>query len=139
MNRDALFTERPAFADEQTTSADLRVTTFGSFDINPKTGQKIIPRNYGTGPSFASIDLRISKEFKIFSQKIDAKTEKRYNLNLSVNVQNLANSTNKSVPIGNLSSPLFGVSTGGAGRFGGFDGSQSAGNRRIDLQARFNF
>ena len=139
LNRDALFTERPAFADEQTTSADLRVTPFGSFDINPKTGQKIIPRNYGTGPSFASIDLRISKEFKVCSQKIDAKTEKRYNLNLSVNVQNLANSTNKSVPIGNLSSPLFGVSTGGAGRFGGFDGSQSAGNRRIDLQARFNF
>lgn len=139
LNRDAIFTERPAFADEQTTLADLRETPFGNFDINPKAGQTIIPRNYGTGPSFASFDLRINKEFRfgLVGNKKDARS--KYYLNLSINIQNLTNRTNKGIPIGNLSSPLFAISNSGAGRFGSYDGSQSAGNRRIDLQARFNF
>lgn len=139
LNRDAIFTDRPAFADEKTTAQDLRVTPFGSFDINPKSGQTIIPRNYATGPAFASLDLRISKDFRfgITGKGKDAKA--KYNLNLSASVQNLTNSTNKAIPVGNLSSPIFGLSNFGAGRFGSNDGSQSAGNRRIDLQVRFNF
>ncbi len=63
---------------------------------------------------------------------------RRYNLNLSVNVQNLLNHTNLGNPIGNLSSPLFGQSNTTSGGFGG-GGNQSAGNRRIELQARFSF
>lgn len=139
LNRDALFTERPSFADEQTTPQDLRQTPFGDFDINPKQGQTIIPRNYGTGASFATLDLRIGKEFKFnfFNKKPDAK--KRYSLHFSTNIQNLTNTTNEAIPVGNLSSPLFGISNRGAGRFGSFDGGQSAGNRRIDFQVRFNF
>lgn len=148
-NRDALFTERPAFADAQTTETDLRITPFGNFDVNPKPGQTIIPRNYGTGAPFSVVNLRISKQFgfgKIaVPQNLRAKAQgnnsnserSRYNLNLSVNVQNLLNNTNEALPIGNLSSPLFGFSNSGAGRFGG--GGQSAGNRRVELQLRFNF
>lgn len=139
LNRDALFTERPAFADGQTALRDLRMTPFGSFDINPKAGQIIIPRNYATGPAFASLDLRISKDFKFGVSGSKKESKAKYNLNLSASIQNLTNSTHRAIPIGNLSSPLFGVSNFGAGRFGGNDGSQSAGNRRIDLQARFNF
>ncbi|HKR02257.1 MAG TPA: carboxypeptidase regulatory-like domain-containing protein, partial [Pyrinomonadaceae bacterium] len=53
-NGDRIFRERPAFADAQTPACpagvdprtcDLRVTPWGNFDINPKTGQTIIPRN----------------------------------------------------------------------------------------------
>jgi hypothetical protein len=62
-NADTLFTERPAFADAQTVGDDLRATRFGDFDINPKPGQTIIPRNYGTGPSFFIVNLRASKTF----------------------------------------------------------------------------
>jgi hypothetical protein len=60
-------------------------------------------------------------------------------LNLSVNVQNLLNHTNLGTPIGNLSSPLFGQSNTTSGGFGGGGINQSAGNRRIELQARFTF
>ncbi|HEY0098016.1 MAG TPA: TonB-dependent receptor [Pyrinomonadaceae bacterium] len=64
----------------------------------------------------------------------------RYNLNLSVNVQNLFNNTNAGQPVGNLSSPLFGQSIGSAGGFGrGGGGGQAAGNRRVELQLRFSF
>jgi hypothetical protein len=66
--------------------------------------------------------------------------EKRYSLTFSVNIQNLLNSTNLAQPIGNLSSPRFGESTSTAGSFGfGPGGSAAAGNRRIQLQLRFNF
>lgn len=66
----------------------------------------------------------------------------RYNLNLSVSVQNLLNNVNEGVPVGNLSSTLFGQSissAGGFGRGGGGGGGGSAANRRIDLQLRFSF
>ena len=67
----------------------------------------------------------------------------RYNLNFSVSVQNLLNNVNEGVPIGNLSSTLFGQSINSAGGFGrgggGGVGGGSAANRRIDLQLRFSF
>jgi hypothetical protein len=60
-NGDRLFLERPAFADAQTLPQDLRRTAYGDFDINPKPGQTIIPRNYGEGPGFFSVNLGISR------------------------------------------------------------------------------
>jgi hypothetical protein len=71
---------------------------------------------------------------------------KPYNLNLSINFQNLLNNVNLGAPIGNISSSRFGQSTsigGGFGGFGGggggFGGGSSSANRRIELQARFNW
>ncbi|HJZ80317.1 MAG TPA: TonB-dependent receptor, partial [Pyrinomonadaceae bacterium] len=60
-NGDGLFTERPALATAQTDPADLRHTKFGDFDLNPALGQPLIPRNYGLGPSFFSVNLGISR------------------------------------------------------------------------------
>ncbi|HYO63348.1 MAG TPA: TonB-dependent receptor, partial [Pyrinomonadaceae bacterium] len=60
-NGDRVFNDRPAFADEQTPLADLRVTEFGNFDIRPKAGQTIIPRNLGEGPGFFSVNLNFSR------------------------------------------------------------------------------
>ena len=71
-----------------------------------------------------------------------APTEKRYNLNVSINFQNILNHVNLGTPVGNLASPSFGesVSVGGAfGGFGGGGGSTGAGNRRIYAQVRLNF
>jgi hypothetical protein len=65
-------------------------------------------------------------------------TGKRYNLTFSVNANNLLNHVNPSVPVGNLSSPLFGTSNS-LGGFGGFGGGGSAANRRVTLQAQFSF
>jgi hypothetical protein len=70
-------------------------------------------------------------------------TEKRYNLNVSINFQNLFNHVNLGLPVGNLSSPSFGESLSLGGNFGGFGGggagSSGAGNRRIYAQVRLNF
>lgn len=72
LNGDTLFTERPAFADGQTPTCpsgvnpltcDLRHTAWGDFDVRPKPGQTIIPRNFGSGPGSLSTNLRVSKTF----------------------------------------------------------------------------
>jgi hypothetical protein len=70
-----------------------------------------------------------------------AASEKRYNLNVSINFQNILNHVNLSTPVGNLASPNFGESLGLGGAFGGFGGggSSGAGNRRIYAQVRLNF
>ena len=156
-NGDGLFTERPAFATAQTGPENLRRTSFGDFDLAPAPGQELIPRNYGLGPSFFSVNLGISRAFafgNIPSSAPAAKPanatnaapanngspEKRYTLTLSVNIQNLLNHTNLQNPIGNLSSPRFGESFSSAGGFGfGPSGSAAAGNRRIQVQVRLGF
>jgi outer membrane receptor protein involved in Fe transport len=70
-NGDTQFFDRPAFADALTPpctatnqlACDLRVTPYGNFDINPKPGQTIIPRNFGNGPGLFTVNMRISKTF----------------------------------------------------------------------------
>jgi hypothetical protein len=163
-NGDGLFTERPAFATSQTDPENLRRTKFGDFDLSPVPGQELIPRNYGLGPSFFSVNLGINRSFafgNIPSAPAPAgaakpasaaapknaaapasgpSPEKRYTLTLSVNIQNLLNTTNLQNPIGNLSSPRFGESFSTAGGFGfGPSGSAAAGNRRIQIQVRLGF
>lgn len=168
INGDTLFTERPAFATDLN-DAGVRTTRYGAFDLTPSAGQEVIPRNYGTGPSFFVVNLRASKTFG-FGEATqsagragggrrgggrrggggrsggrsgggDEGSERyRYNLSFSINVMNLFNNTNEGVPVGNLSSPLFGQSIGTAGGFGrGGGGGEAAGNRRVQLQLRFSF
>ncbi|MFL6333572.1 MAG: carboxypeptidase regulatory-like domain-containing protein, partial [Pyrinomonadaceae bacterium] len=60
LNGDTLFTERPAFATDLS-RASVRRTAFGDFDLDPQPGQAIIPRNYGRGPGFFSVNMRLSK------------------------------------------------------------------------------
>src|SRR5262249_52826939 len=83
----------------------------------------------------------------------EATGNKRYNLSLSISARNILNHENLGMPIGNLSSPLFGRSNslasffgggggagGGAGAGGpGFGFGSAAGNRRVELQLRFSF
>jgi len=61
-NGDTLFTDRPSFATSLSESGII-ITHFGAFDPTPETGDTIIPRNYGRGPSFFVANLRIAKEF----------------------------------------------------------------------------
>ncbi len=72
-------------------------------------------------------------------------TDKKYQLTVSLYVQNILNTVNLGNYEGNLSSPLFGQPKSVAGSFGGFGpgggggGSPNAGNRRIYMNLRFNF
>jgi hypothetical protein len=59
-NGDTLFTERPAFA-ANINQPGVILTRFGAFNPNPRAGEPLVPRNYGTGPSFFTVSLRASK------------------------------------------------------------------------------
>ncbi|HEX8130104.1 MAG TPA: carboxypeptidase regulatory-like domain-containing protein [Pyrinomonadaceae bacterium] len=67
--------------------------------------------------------------------------QKRYNLTLGININNIFNRTNLGPFIGNLSSSLFGqaIQSGGGFGFGGGGGGGAAGNRRVEAQIRFSF
>ncbi len=64
-NADTLFTERPSFASASASCSDANIvcTNLGKFNISPNADEAMIPRNYGTGPSFFTVNLRIGKTF----------------------------------------------------------------------------
>jgi hypothetical protein len=66
-NLDSLFIDRPAFATDLT-RASVRQTPFGNFDLAPLPGAQIIPRNFGDGPGYFSINLRMARTFGFGSQ-----------------------------------------------------------------------
>jgi carboxypeptidase family protein len=179
VNGDSIFNDRPSLATSQSLPANVVTTRFGSFDLVPQPGERLVPVNFLTGPNHFSLNLRVSKTFG-FGKKAEAtnrggaggqggggpgrgpmvvggqgggggrggggfigrggpegggSTGQRYNLTFSVSARNVFNNVNLATPIGNLSSPLFGLSTQLAG--GPF--STGSANRRIDLQAQFTF
>jgi hypothetical protein len=159
-NGDTAFTERPAFATDLTKPGVL-VTPLGAFDPNPTPGQRIIPRNFGRGPGFVSVNLGVEKIFK-FGKAIEPKTpagppkttdaaaatqkpqpkpsvQRPYALGFSIYTSNLFNRTNKGVPVGNMASPYFLKSAGGSNNFVFGPGGGSGGNRLITVRVRFSF
>jgi hypothetical protein len=137
-NGDSQFMERPAFATDMARTSIVQ-TRFGAFDLEPLPGQAIIPRNLGVGPSFAVFNLRAAKYFyfRTASAPVPSSARSARLVMFAVQVQNLFNTSNPGVPVGNLSSPLFGRSTDAAGDFG--FGSNSAGTRRLELSFSFAF
>jgi hypothetical protein len=143
LNKDNLFTERPAFATDLSRPS-VRITPFGAFDTDPLPSQQIIPRNYGTGPAFFSVNLRMSRTFGLGSYSIDSggarAGQHRFNLTVALQAQNLLNHTNGSNFQGNLSSPQFGHATASASGFSFSDAiSSGAGNRRIEMLLNLSF
>ena len=61
-NADTIFLDRPSIATDLTRPS-VRQTAFGNFDLLPPAGAQIIPRNYGHGPSYFSVNLRVAKTF----------------------------------------------------------------------------
>ncbi len=61
-NLDRQFTERPSFAPANAVcGGDIICTPFGNFNRNPLPGEELIPRNFGQGPGYFSVNLRVSK------------------------------------------------------------------------------
>jgi hypothetical protein len=60
-----LFTERPSLApdgvDCNNPPANIVCTRFGNFNLRPNPGETLIPRNFGEGPGYFGVNLRISK------------------------------------------------------------------------------
>jgi hypothetical protein len=60
-NGDSFFNDRPAFA---TPGLPGTVSNqYGSFNLNPTPGERLIPVNYGKGPASATVNMRFSKTF----------------------------------------------------------------------------
>ncbi len=164
-NDDTLFNERPTFAGLASRCSELNLSgNFCDFSDVSDLNQ-IIPRNYGTGPEFFNVNLRMSKSFGFGTRnRADSAggggrgggrfggpfggggqrgggndEESRYNLEFTVQLRNLFNRTNLGNPVGNLSSPFFGQSISTAGGFGFGGGGSGVGNRRVELEVQFEF
>ena len=148
LNGDTVLNDRPSFATDFSRPSVV-VTSLGAFDLDPIPGQVIIPRNYGTSPSFLSANLNISKTFT-FSGEAKSQTnnerqsffgiqmpKRTFYITVSLQIENLFNRTNPYMPEGNLSSPLFGQSYFSAGSYG--FGASTLGNRIIRPYINFNF
>jgi hypothetical protein len=65
----------------------------------------------------------------------DASSGQRYSLTFGISARNLLNNVNEAIPVGVISSPIFGQANSLAG---GPFGNQTS-NRKIDLQVTFSF
>ena len=64
-NLDRIFNERPSFApsgvDCSNPPPNIVCTKFGNFNLRPAPGEPLIPRNFGAGPGYFSVNLRVGK------------------------------------------------------------------------------
>ncbi|HEX7999200.1 MAG TPA: TonB-dependent receptor [Pyrinomonadaceae bacterium] len=68
-NGDKVFSERPSFAPQgaDCSNPNIRCTRFGNFNLAPLPGEELVPRNYGEGPAFFSVNLRVSRTWSFGS------------------------------------------------------------------------
>ena len=160
---DTLFNGRPGIALDESRPG-LVPTAYGLLDPNPIPDEAILPRNFGRGPGLILVNLRISKTFafgpagegsaptgggrrsqqgpfSVGGSGGSASTGHIYNLTVSMAIRNIVNHNNPGPIIGNIASPLFGHANQpyGATGLGGTGFSESADNRRLELQIRFTF
>jgi len=164
---DTLFNGRPGVAVDPN-KPGLVQTKYGLLDPNPIAGERILPRNFGRGPGIIMPNLRVSKvfafgaaerggggaasggygrraetgPFNVGGPRSDTSSPgRRYNLTISMSIRNVLNRNNPGPIIGNIESPRFGQANQpyGVGTLGGTGFSESADNRRMELQMRFTF
>lgn len=159
---DTLFNGRPGIATD-TTRPGLIATPYGLLDPNPIPGETILPRNFGRGPGLILANLRIAKifsfgpagegtasvggrrseggPFQASGSSGSTETSHLYNLTVSLAIRNIINHNNPGPIIGNITSPLFGRANQpyGSTALGGTGFSESADNRRLEMQIRFTF
>jgi hypothetical protein len=160
-----LFNARPGIVTNGAVPGEIQ-TRYGLLDPNPSPNEQLLPRNYGRGPGIVTLNMRIGKTWGFGSERkrapaLDAgpsnprppgspgnggggsggvsSTRQRYNLTVSLSIRNLTNHNNPGPIIGNITSPLFGLANQSAGSGGGGGISESANNRRAELQIRFAF
>jgi hypothetical protein len=162
-----LFNARPGIAGDPS-KPGLIQTQYGLLDPNPSPGEVILGRNYGRGPGQMRVNLRVAKAIGFGSvtgraaeqrSNVSAggptaaqasgrglggiigapKTVHRYNMIVSMSVQNLLNHNNPGPITGDITSPLFGSSNRIAGGPNGEGFFETADNRRLEAQIRLTF
>ena len=163
-----LFNARPGIATDPT-KPGLIQTSYGLLDPNPTQSQSLLTRNFGRGPGQLMVNLRVQKIFEfgrgensgaastgqpgsgprvgtpgVFTptggpgSTASQRAGHHYNLSISMSIRNIINHTNPGPIIGNITSPLFGQANQPSDA-GGFGFSESANNRRLELQIRLTF
>jgi len=162
-----LFNARPGIVTDSSIQGVIP-TRYGLLDPNPAPGEPILGRNYGRGPGQMRVNLRVAKAIGFGSetgrsaqQRPNAsaggataaqasgrglggiigmpKTVRRYNMIISMSIQNLLNHTNPGPITGDITSPLFGSANRIAGGPNGEGFFETADNRRLEAQIRFTF
>jgi hypothetical protein len=163
---DTLFNGRPGIATDPN-KPGVVATKYGLLDPNPTPDEKLLPRNFGRGPGQIMLNMRVGRTFAFGSSREGSAVSgvgtpgggrgvptgpfstggggnqsttvnRRYSITISMQIRNLTNHDNPGPIIGNLTSPLFGQANQPAGSGGGIF-SESANNRRLELQTRFTF
>ena len=133
---------------------------------DPTPGEAILGRNAGRGPGSFTLNLRVSKTFgfgavksskqateggpKIDATKMSAPgglrglfgsspSERRYSMVIGLSARNITNHNNPGPIIGTITSSLFGRANQIAGAPNAEGFSESASNRRLEVQLRFTF
>ena len=149
---DTLFNARPGIATDPNKPGLIR-TAYGLLDPNPAPGEPTLSRNYGRGPGYILLNLRLTKLIEFgrggksssavgsTGPKLATSEEYRYTISLSASLRNLLNHDNPGPIVGDITSPLFGRANQsyGATGLGGTGFLESANNRRLELQVKFIF
>jgi hypothetical protein len=163
---DTLFNGRPGIATDPNRPGVI-ATRYGLLDPNPIPGETLLSRNFGRGPGQIMLNMRVGRTFSFGSGKEHAAgrsdsvggigrgaptgpfsvggggggytpaSSGRYGLTIAMQIRNVTNHNNPGPIIGDVTSPLFGRANqpyGGGGIF-----TESANNRRLELQMRFTF
>lgn len=117
LNGDSQYNDRPAFATDLSRASVYR-TPWGVFDADPLPTQKIIPINYGKGPSLVILNLSLSRSFGFGPRpprspgaRAKAAETRPATVSFGLIGQNILNTVNAGTPVGVLGSPIFGRST----------------------------
>jgi hypothetical protein len=161
-----LYNSRPGIATDARRPGVI-ATPYGLLDPNPIAGEEVLRRNAGRGPWVVALNLAINKTWGFGPEKRTATAaaaaptgasqtgavitqpprgfltpfvmNHRYSVVLGLTVRNLLNHTNPGPIVGNIASPLFGRANQMYGQFTGDGFSESASNRRIEMQLRLVF
>ncbi len=133
------FNARPSFAgpNADCNAPNIRCTPFGSFNLTPGPDQ-IIPRNFGQGPGFFSVNLRLSRTFG-FGRETGQGASSQGGKRNTGGQSGKGGPGGPAVVAGGGGGPRGGGGDRGFGGFGGFGGGSSTGkkyNLTVSLNAQ---
>ena len=146
-NLDRQFNERPSLAgpNADCSSATIRCTRFGNFNLAPLPGEALIPRNFGEAPGFFVVNMRVSRTFA-FINKGNAAVQRPAGQNAAAGASGPARPAVGPGGPGGPSGPGGHVGAGGPGGgrvgapgVGPQGGGPAASEKRFTLNVSINF
>jgi hypothetical protein len=62
---DNFFNDRPSYAGASSPAGDVVQTSFGALNVDPQSGESIVPISLGNSPSSVAVNLRVGRTFGI--------------------------------------------------------------------------